>query len=165
MSADPLVEPVKGRDEEAVAQFVERFALLMTESGMQRMPARVFALIMASEQGALTAAEISAQLGISPAAVSGAVRYLTEVRLVRRDREPGQRRDVYRMGDEFWFDVFARKNRAMDDLVAAIRDGAEVLGAGTPAGDRMAHSAEYLSHMRQALTLLMERWHAERQAR
>ena len=38
------------------ARFVERFALLLSEAGMPRMPARVFAAILAEDAGRLTAA-------------------------------------------------------------------------------------------------------------
>lgn len=36
------------RDDEAVSQFVEQFAAQLVEAGMQRMPARVFACLLAS---------------------------------------------------------------------------------------------------------------------
>lgn len=165
MNEQHVAEQAQPRDEEAVARFVERFALLMTEGGMQRMAARVFALIMASEQGAHTAAEIAAKLEISPAAVSGAVRYLTELRLIVRDREPGSRRDVFRIGDEFWYDTFSRKHRAVHDLHAAATEGAAALGPTTPAGRRMAVTADFLSYMQAQLPQLIERWQNERATR
>ncbi|WHT15804.1 MarR family transcriptional regulator [Crossiella sp. CA-258035] len=158
------IEPERPRDEEAVARFVERFALLMTEGGMQRMAARVFALIMASPEGAHTAAEIAQRLEISPAAVSGAVRYLTELRLIVRDREPGQRRDVFRIGELFWYDTMARKNRAVTDLLAVAAEGVAVLGADTPAGHRMLVTQDFLTHMTTELPKLLDRWRAERAA-
>ena len=49
------------------------------------MPARVFAALLASDSGRLTSAELSALLKVSPAAVSGAVRYLAQVNLVSRE--------------------------------------------------------------------------------
>ena len=59
------------RDEEAVRLFVERFAAALAESGLQRMPARVFAALQATDTGRLTAAELAEILQVSPAAVSG----------------------------------------------------------------------------------------------
>ena len=50
------------------------FAFLLTESGVPRMPARVFASVLAEDAGALTAAELAERLQVSPAAISGAVR-------------------------------------------------------------------------------------------
>ena len=42
--------------------FVERFASVLTESGFPRMPARVFAALLATDSGRLTAAELAAML-------------------------------------------------------------------------------------------------------
>lgn len=74
-------------DEASVSQFVERFAAQLVEAGMTRMPARVFAALLASEQGVMTSAELGEQLKVSPAAVSGAIRYLAQVDMVLRERE------------------------------------------------------------------------------
>ena len=86
-----------GRDEEAVMRFVERCALTLTEAGIPRMPARVFVALLVSDDGRRTAAELAEMLKVSPAAISNAVRYLQQVRLAVREREPGERRDHYRL--------------------------------------------------------------------
>lgn len=82
-------EPGVTDDEEArrhyaekISPFVERFAADLTEAGMQRMASRVFACLLASEEGALTSAELSERLQASPAAISGAVRYLAQVNMI-----------------------------------------------------------------------------------
>ena len=80
-----------GRDPEVVSRFVEHFAAQLVEAGLPRMPARVFVALLASDAGVLTSVELGEQLRISPAAVSGAVRYLSQVRMVSREREPGSR--------------------------------------------------------------------------
>ena len=67
---------------------------------MARMPARVFAAILTADDGRCTAAELAGTLGVSPAAVSGAVRYLMQLGLVRRERDPGERRDHYRISSD-----------------------------------------------------------------
>jgi hypothetical protein len=46
-------------DPAAITKFVERFAVMLVESGMARMPARVFATLLASDTGQLTAAELA----------------------------------------------------------------------------------------------------------
>jgi DNA-binding transcriptional regulator GbsR (MarR family) len=83
--------------DDAVGRFVERFALTMLETGLPRMPARVFAALLVAKEARLTAAEMAEQLQVSPAAVSGAVRYLTQVRMVVRERDPRSSRDHYRI--------------------------------------------------------------------
>jgi hypothetical protein len=67
-------------DADALARFVERFAVVLTEAGWPRMPARVFACLLADERGELTARELVDRLTVSPAAISGAGRRLEESR-------------------------------------------------------------------------------------
>jgi hypothetical protein len=55
---------------DAVARFVERFASVLEESGMPRMPSRVFAALLATDSGRATAAELADGLRVSAAAVS-----------------------------------------------------------------------------------------------
>ena len=73
-----------------VSTFVERFSSDLEAAGVPRLPARVFVALLVEDDGYLTAAELAERLQISPAAVSGAVRYLIQVNLVRREREPGR---------------------------------------------------------------------------
>src|SRR5882757_167509 len=85
-----------------VARFVERFALMMAEAGLPRMPARVFGALLVTDTGKRTAGELAEALQVSPAAISGAVRYLGQVGLVLRARNPGDRRDHYEVFDDLW---------------------------------------------------------------
>ena len=87
---------------QAVSRFVERFAMTLEESGVPRMPARVFVTLLATDSGALTAAELAERLQVSPAAILGAVRYLIQVDLITRERDPGSRRDRYQVFDDAW---------------------------------------------------------------
>ncbi|NUS75111.1 MAG: MarR family transcriptional regulator, partial [Streptomyces sp.] len=98
-----------GRDPEAVSRFVERFAAQLVEAGLPRMPARVFAALLSSDNGALTSAQLSEQLQISPAAVSGAVRYLSQVHMLSREREPGSRRERYRVHSDQWYQALTNR--------------------------------------------------------
>lgn len=148
------------RDEEAVSQFVERFAADMTEAGMQRMGARVFAALLASDSGKLNAAEIAAMLRISPAAVSGAVRYLAQVNLITREREPGSRRDQYRLYNEVWYEAVSNRDQILTRWHHTMQDGAKILGPHTPAGARAIRTAEFYEFMQQELLDMLARWRA-----
>ena len=77
------------RDPAAVRQFIERFASLLADSGMPRMPARIFVALLTADTSSLTADELAGLLQVSPAAVSGGVRYLVQVGLVSRETEAG----------------------------------------------------------------------------
>jgi predicted transcriptional regulator len=149
--------------EEDRRRFVERFALLLTEAGTPRMPARVFAAILADDDGRLTAAQIAERLDISPAAVSGAVRYLVQAGMVVRGREPGARRDDYRLHDQLWYEVYAYRGEMLRRWEQAMADGAALLGT-TPAARRIEETREFFAFLQEELPAMMERWRA-RQAK
>ncbi|MFE6664339.1 GbsR/MarR family transcriptional regulator [Streptomyces sp. NPDC057697] len=151
-----------GRDAEAVSRFVERFASEMTEAGMQRMASRVFAALLADDDGSMTSAELAMALQISPAAVSGAVSYLTQVSMVGREREPGSRRDRYRLHDEVWFTTFVSRDRVLTRWENTLREGVRILGADTPAGARIAETVAFFEFLQAELGAMMERWHEHR---
>jgi len=79
------------RDDRAVSAYVERFGDTLTDAGMPRLAARVFAQLLADEDGRMTAAELTEALEVSPAAISGAVRYLTQTYMIGKERERGSR--------------------------------------------------------------------------
>ncbi|MEU9793908.1 MarR family transcriptional regulator [Streptomyces sparsogenes] len=152
------------RDEEQVSRFVERFAADMTEAGMQRMGARVFAALLVSDSGKLTAAEIAERLRISPAAVSGAVRYLAQVNLITREREPGSRRDQYRLYNEVWYEAVAHRDQFLTRWQNTMHEGAKILGPHTPAGARVAKTAEFYEFMQAELVHMLARWRAREES-
>jgi DNA-binding transcriptional regulator GbsR (MarR family) len=147
-----------GRDAAAVSRFIERFALTLLDSGVPRMPARAFVAILASDTGYLTAAELARVLNVSPAAVSGAVRYLTQVGLIVRERDPGERRDHYRLHDDTWYDAMIRREellvRWQNDLVAGI----EAVGGDTPAGERLEETRRFFAFLHQEVPKMLDKW-------
>jgi DNA-binding transcriptional ArsR family regulator len=149
-------------DRQALRDFIERFAGVMTDSGMPRMPARVFAALLATDSGRLTAAELADRLEISPAAVSGAVRYLSQVHLVVREREPGSRRDRYRLLDDVWQEALINRDRTLSLWETSLTEGVELLGQDSPAGARLNSSRALFSFLRREMPLLIERWYEER---
>ena len=71
-----------------LARAVERLGQTLETMGLQRMPARVFAFILADDQSVYTAAELARGLDVSPAAISGAVRYLADTLVEIGDSVP-----------------------------------------------------------------------------
>lgn len=138
--------------------FVERFAAELVEAGMQRMAARVFAALLASDTGMLSAAELAERLQASPAAISGAVRYLSQVGMLTREREPGSRRERYRVHSDQWYETFTRRDRILARWEGALRDGIEEAGPDTPAGRRIAETAAFFDFLQKEIVDLMDRW-------
>lgn len=142
----------------AVSKFVERFASVLVDAGIPRMPARAFAALLAADSGKLTAEDLSKQLAASPAAVSGGVRYLIGVGMVRREAEPGSRRHHYRVPDNVWDEVIRGRDRLMERWTETLREGIALLGADTPAGVRMADSVDYFEFVITELPRVHARW-------
>ncbi|HEX6577992.1 MAG TPA: MarR family transcriptional regulator [Jiangellaceae bacterium] len=158
MATELAEGPDTGRDAAAVSRFVERFALTLLDSGMPRMPARVFVAILASDKGYLTAAELAHVLNVSPAAVSGAVRYLTQVSLIVRERDPGERRDHYRLHDDTWYDAVIRREELLVRWRSDLESGIDAVGANTPAGQRLAETQEFFAFLHEEIPKILDRW-------
>ncbi|WP_306188781.1 MULTISPECIES: GbsR/MarR family transcriptional regulator [unclassified Streptomyces] len=156
-------EKAPERDPEAVSKFVESFAAQLVEAGLQRMPARVFAALLSSDTGALTSSELSEQLKISPAAVSGAVRYLAQVHMVSREREPGSRRERYRVHAGQWYEALTNREAVIKRWEHALREGVESLGAESPAGRRLAETLAFFEFIDGEVMAMMERWRMRRE--
>ena len=152
------------RDDEAVRRFVERFALNLTEAGMARMPARVFSAVLVAEDGRRTAAELAGQLGVSPAAISGAVRYLAQLRLVSREREPGERVDHYRVSSDTWYEAIARRDEMVARWLQDLAEGVKAVGPDTPTGARLEETRQFFEYLLEEVPRLLERWRARRLA-
>jgi DNA-binding transcriptional regulator GbsR (MarR family) len=150
------------RDDAAVSAFVERFSSSLVDSGWPRMPARVFVTLLASETPALNAAQLAERLQVSPAAISGAVRFLLQLDLASRDREPGSRRDMFRVEGDVWSRVIEQEMRATTKWRAYINTGIDAVGEGTPAAVRLTDMVDFFGFIEEEMPDLMRRWREKR---
>ncbi|REF00039.1 GbsR/MarR family transcriptional regulator [Thermomonospora umbrina] len=164
MNETPIAERDDRRDD-AVLGFVERFAGQLADAGWPRMPARVFVALLASDPGRMTAAELAEVLLVSPAAISGAVRYLGRLNLVTRERDPGSRRDLYRVRMDVWQSVMAERDKVLNQWVVSLREGEKIVGSGGPAAERLAESAAFFEFMQAELDAMLQRWREHREQR
>ncbi|MEV1003104.1 helix-turn-helix domain-containing protein [Nonomuraea sp. NPDC050202] len=152
----------ESRDTHTAGEFEEQFAAMMIETGMSPMTARVFAALIISESGSLTAAELVQRLQVSPATISNAIRWLEGRQMVAREREA--RRMRYFVDVDVWYRTWAASARAMAAWADTTRRGAELFGADTPTGDRLRTTSQFFellghdmgqaaAHWRQALSL------------
>ncbi len=118
--------------------------------------------MLAAEDGRRTAAELAETLGVSPAAVSGAVRYLLQVQLISREHEPGERRDHYRASNDTWYDAIARRDAILARWEQDLEEGIKAVGPDTPAGDRLEETRRFYAFLREELTRIMEDWRERR---
>lgn len=145
---------------ESLPEFIEKFAAVLVVAGFPPMPARVFVALLVTDSGRLSAAELVDLLQISPAAVSGAVRYLTGLGLVHKERVPGSRREYYRMPADIWHQVMLLRNHVLTRWAGLLKEGIDLVGVDTPAGRRMAGHVGFFEFLAAEMPAVMARWDA-----
>jgi DNA-binding transcriptional ArsR family regulator len=149
-------------DPSGVAGFIERFASALMTIGFPPMPARVFSALLATDSGTRTAAQLADSLDASPAAISGAVRYLGQLGLLSRERERGSRRDLFRVNEDVWLQAALRREQTLLLMQSTVGEGVDVLGPDTPAGVRFAETLAFFEFLQDELPRVLEKWRAHR---
>jgi DNA-binding transcriptional ArsR family regulator len=158
-AAVDAVGDAEADENDVLLRYVERLALVFAESGIPRMPARVYAYVLADDATRYTARDLAEGLRVSPAAISGALKYLVDGQLVHREREPGARVDTYVIEDvDLWPSVFGGRATLIGRWEAVLAEGAEVLGEGRPGGRRLRESQEFFAFLREDVEGMMDRW-------
>src|SRR6266487_4906160 len=137
------------RDEEGVRRFVEHLAMMLAEWGFPRMPARVLGSMMTADEDSLTAADLAERLGVSAAAISGAVRYLTHIGMISKEPAPGSRRDRYRLPTNPWYQTSLLEAELFKALIVLCDEGI--------AARSEEHTSELQSPVHLACRLLLEK--------
>lgn len=155
-----VMEPDAER--KALLEYVEQFAAVLTASGLQRMASRVFTYIIVDDAETYTAAEIAQGLGISLAAVSGAVRELLGAGLLTKGRRPSTRADVYKLNDDdIWGSIMLDRSDFLDRYQDTAVVGIETLPDG-PGRDRLIQTAAFMDFMKVEMALMREHWNERR---
>ncbi|MDQ7907809.1 MarR family transcriptional regulator [Phytohabitans sp. ZYX-F-186] len=156
----------KARDEDAVRRFVEHFAMTLSDLGFPRMPARVLAMLTVTDEPGLTAGQLGERLGVSPAAVSGAVRYLIQLQFVVREPVLGSRSDHYRLPPDPWFTAGMIRSGVYKRFADIVHEGVVAVGdTSSPAGARLAEMEEFYVFIQEGMSELLERWEKLREER
>src|SRR6476659_6787138 len=156
---DPTSPPYPG------AEAAERAAAMLTAAGMPRMPARVMMALVGSPDEGYSAAELADRLGVSAAAVSGAVRYLQTIRIVHRLSRAGDRRDRYDLIDDGWHTVVSGNTPLygmLGDFIDAVADE----NSGAPQSvERAREMSAFFRFLSDRMPQLLEEWDEVRRAR
>jgi len=134
----------------------------LTDAGLPRLPSRVFAALLVDDDGRMTSAELAETLGVSAGGVSGAVKYLAQLRVVRRERERGSRRDVYVVDDDAWHGTMMSTGQMYAPMSAALSQMIGDLPPGDPALKRLVLTREFLIFVEDEMVELAERWELRR---
>src|SRR3954452_17312623 len=109
-------------------EFVERMGSALTQAGLPRTPSLVFCALLVDDDGRMTARELGQALELSAGSISGAVRYLEQVGMARRERQRGSRQDVYVVDDDAWHEALMRTDRVYAPMIAALNRGLDAMG-------------------------------------
>jgi len=142
-------------------QAVERLGAALEAAGLARLPSRVFAALMLDDDGRMTSAELVAELDVSPAGVSGAVKVLEHLHWTTRERERGSRRDVYVVDEDAWRRALLSGDQTYAAIESAFTAAASV--ASPAARARLDTSRDFLLFVRGELINLVERWEDRKQ--
>jgi predicted transcriptional regulator len=138
--------------DDPVAQAVSALAA----NGFPRLPATVLMTLMTSEETELTAEVLAERTQSSPAAISGAVRYLTTIGMIRRHVLPGSRRYVYELPEHPWYTVSIEKNELYGVIEGLARKAVPTLGPRGAA--EMEEMAEFFAFLRGRLPQVLGEW-------
>ncbi|MBF8191053.1 helix-turn-helix domain-containing protein [Nonomuraea sp. K274] len=138
--SSPAIVDAGGRDPQAVREYEQKLTGLMS-GGWPPMAAKVLICLLTSDSGDMTVAELVERLRVSPASISKAVGALDQLELVKRERD--NRRERYRIDDDVWYQAWLVGTRSMMLWADSVREGVEVLGAGTPAGTRLRTASRF----------------------
>ena len=145
-----------------VEEFAEQMAATLAAAGFPRMAARVMMALMTTESGRATTEELRQQLGASAAAISGAVRYLQTLSIIRRLSIPGTRKHRYELPDHAWYDATNSQGQLYTHLIELAERGLASMPVGSKTAQRTEEMADYFRFMRERLPRLLEEWKASR---
>jgi len=154
------------QDEEHLGiEAAEEAAAMIAGVGFPRMPGRVMMALIAAPAEGYTAADLATRLGVSAAAVSGAVRYLQTIQVVRRVSRPEERRDRYVIVPDTWYGLMTNNGPIYERLAAHIEAIGLAHDDDHAARDRADEMAEFFRFMARRMPQLIDEWEAHRAER
>lgn len=139
----------------AERRFVEDVARLLTPWGVPPVAARLYGHLLLCS-GPVSLDQITTDLGISKSSASVAARLLESYTLARRHREPGTKRALYAVADDYEA-MILQQNRLLDALAAQLRAGVAIV-TSRAASARLDEMADFYRVMRSAMDDAMRRW-------
>ncbi|MGN6425885.1 MarR family transcriptional regulator [uncultured Leifsonia sp.] len=153
------------KDERALAEVMEHSAGVLIAAGFPKMPARVLMALTVTETAGLTAAELAERLDVSAAAISGAVRYLQTLGIVRRISQTGSRRDLYQMPSD-WYALMVRNSPIYGVLADQAEAGLVAVGdPDSPATERLRDMAGFYRFLQGRVPEIIAEWETVRAQR
>jgi HTH-type transcriptional regulator, osmoprotectant uptake regulator len=140
---------------EGEQRFVQDVARLLQPWGVPPVAAQLYGYLLLCPRP-VSLDQITDDLGISKSSASVAARLLESYTLARRHREPGTKRALYAVADDYEA-MIQQQNRLLEALAAQLNAGAEIVTSkGVSA--RLEEMADFYRMMRGAMEEAMRRW-------
>jgi predicted transcriptional regulator len=149
----------KERSGNAEPRFVEDMARLLLPWGVPPAAARLYGYLLLCPRP-ISLDQISENLGISKSSASVAARLLESYTLARRHREPGTKRALYAVADDYEA-MILQQNRLLDALAQQLNAGVRIVTSKAVSA-RLAEMADFYLVMRSAMEDAMGRWKRKR---
>jgi DNA-binding transcriptional regulator GbsR (MarR family) len=147
------------RDEQ---RFVEDVARLLIPWGVPPIAARLYGYLLL-RPSPVSLDQITEDLGISKSSASVAARSLETYTLARRHSEPGTKRGLYAVADDYEA-MIQQQNRLLDALAEQLSAGTRIVSSKEVSA-RLEEMAEFYRVMRGAMEAAMSRWKRGRRPR
>lgn len=136
-------------------RFIEDVANLLVPWGVPPVAARLYGyLLLCGPPVSLD--QITAGLGISKSTASVAARLLKSYTLARRCREPGTKRALYAVAENYE-GMIGQQNRLLDALSEQLNAGSEIADSAQVRA-RLREMADFYRLMRGAMADALSRW-------
>ena len=143
-------------------RFVEDVARLLVPWGVPPIAARLYGHLLLCPQP-VSLDRITGDLGISKSSASVAARLLGTYTLARRHSEPGTKRALYAVADDYEA-MIRQQNQLLDALTEQLNAGTGIVAA-KEVNARLQEMAEFYRVMRGAMEDAMRRWKRGRRTR
>jgi DNA-binding transcriptional regulator GbsR (MarR family) len=145
-----------GKDER---RFIEDVARLLLPWGVPLVAARLYGYLLLCPRP-VSLDQITGDLGISKSSASVAARLLESYTLARRHREPGTKRALYAVADDYEM-MIQQQNRLLDALASQLNAGVQIVRS-KDVNTRLREMTEFYRLMRDAMEDAMRRWKRSR---
>jgi hypothetical protein len=152
--------PNKGSKDEQ--RFVADVARLLMPWGVPAVAARLYGYLLLCPRP-VGLDQITEDLGISKSSASVAARLLESYTLSRRHHEPGTKRALYTVADDYEA-MIRQQNQLLDALAEQLNAGAGIV-ASKQVSARLGEMADFYRVMRGAMEDAMRRWKRGRRPR
>jgi DNA-binding MarR family transcriptional regulator len=147
----------------ALRAWVEELAMVFERDGLPRMAGRIFGWLLVCDPPEQTMEELAAALQGSKASMSTMTRVLVQAGLIERVRQPGARRDHFRIRPGQWERLWRSRLDALSEALRLMERGQELLAGAPPARrGRLDELHDQYRFFERELPALVERWLRER---